>query len=51
MIKEFRCKGLSVEESKKPSIEQFMNITPERIRRTLKGDLSYRKFFFVHTNV
>jgi hypothetical protein len=51
MIKEFRCKGLSVEELKKPFIKQFMKIAPERIIITLKRGLPYQKFFFVYTNV
>ena len=40
MAKEFRWKGLTVEELKKLSLEQFMKLVPARIRRTLKRGLT-----------
>jgi len=40
MAKEFRWRGLTVEELKKISLEQFMKLVPARIRRTLKRGLT-----------
>jgi len=40
MAKEFRWKGLTVEELKNLSLEQFMKLAPARIRRSLKRGLT-----------
>lgn len=39
MAKEFRWKGLTLEELKKISIEDFIKLAPARVRRTLKRGL------------
>jgi len=40
MAKEFRWKGLTVEELKKLSLEQFIKLAPARIRRSLRRGLT-----------
>ena len=46
MAREVRCRGLSVEELRRISLDEFMKLVPARIRRSLKRGLTeeQRKF-------